>query len=109
MRVTPTVEDTTSTVTVNGAPVVSGTASAPIDLKLGTNIITVAVTAEDGVTKSMYTVTVIRGYPDTTAPIVTVNKPGRGATVVGPKGGATLASGSASDNVGVAQVLVSLN
>jgi len=51
---------TTSTITVNGTPVTSGTASAPIPLNIGTNTIKITVTAQDGITKQTYTVTVTR-------------------------------------------------
>lgn len=58
--VTPTVTDLTATLTVNGTPVVSGNASAPIPLSIGSNTITVVVTAQDGVTQTTYTITVTR-------------------------------------------------
>jgi len=53
--VTPTAHDPTATIRVNGAAVVSGTASAPIDLSSGRATVTVVVTAEDGVTAITYT------------------------------------------------------
>ena len=59
-KVTPVVADATATVTVNGTAVTSGTASAPITLNVGSNSITTIVTAQDGVTKMTYTVTVTR-------------------------------------------------
>ncbi|WP_213413342.1 cadherin-like beta sandwich domain-containing protein, partial [Xylanibacillus composti] len=59
LTVTPTVADSTATVTVNGTAVTSGSASDPIPLSVGDNPITVVVTAEDGTTKT-YTVTVTR-------------------------------------------------
>lgn len=58
--VTPAVDDSTATVTVNGTPVVSGSPSAPLGLVVGTNVITTTVTAQDGVTTKTYTVTVTR-------------------------------------------------
>ncbi len=62
MTVTPTVDDTTATVKVNGTPVVSGTASGPITLNLNTTtVITTVVTAKDGTTTKTYTITVPRG------------------------------------------------
>jgi len=60
INVTPTTSDTGATVKVNGTHVVSGTASLPISLNAGPNIITVAVTAQDGTTTKTYTVTVNR-------------------------------------------------
>ncbi len=60
ITVTPTTSDAGATVSVNGTAVPSGTASAPIALIVGTNIITTVVTAQDGLTKSTYTITVTR-------------------------------------------------
>ncbi len=59
IEVTPTTAVGTSTVMVNGDTVVSGSASAPIALNVGTNTITVVVTAEDSSTKT-YTIDVTR-------------------------------------------------
>ena len=59
LTATPTVSDTTASVTVNGVTVGSGSASGPIALAVGPNVVTMAVTAQDGTTKS-YTVTVTR-------------------------------------------------
>jgi hypothetical protein len=55
---TPTVADATATVTVNNVAVASGTASGAITLSLGSNVLTVVVTAQDGVTTRTYTVDV---------------------------------------------------
>ena len=63
ITVTPTVADVTSTVTVNGTPVTSGTASGVINLSVGTNAITVTVTAQNGTTTKTYTVNVTRSTP----------------------------------------------
>ncbi|MCI3926216.1 cadherin-like beta sandwich domain-containing protein [Paenibacillus sp. TRM 82003] len=61
IAVTPTVAESHATVRVNGgAPIASGTASAPINLNVGANPITVQVTAQDGTTTKTYTVTVTR-------------------------------------------------
>jgi len=60
ITVTPTLADATATVTVNGTNVASRTASGPIPLNVGPNTITTVVTAQDGTTKSTYTVTVTR-------------------------------------------------
>ena len=65
VKVTPTVADTTAGVTVDGATVASGAASAARPLALGANVIAVAVTAEDGSTRR-YTVTVTRQSGDAT-------------------------------------------
>jgi hypothetical protein len=58
--VTPTVEDTNAMVTVNGTAVISGNPSESIFLGQGDTVITVMVTAEDGVTTRTYTITVTR-------------------------------------------------
>ncbi|MGD0153955.1 MAG: putative Ig domain-containing protein, partial [Thermacetogeniaceae bacterium] len=60
VTVTPTAADTTATVRVNGAPVASGAASGPISLIVGSNTISVVVTAQDGTTIKAYTITATR-------------------------------------------------
>ncbi|PWK13487.1 cadherin-like beta sandwich domain-containing protein [Tumebacillus permanentifrigoris] len=60
LTVTPTVADSTATIEVNGVPVTSGNASAPISLTVGENTIIVVVTAQDGSTEQTYTLTVTR-------------------------------------------------
>ena len=47
-----------ATVTVNGTTVVSGATSTPVALSVGTNTITMVVTAGNGITQKTYTVTV---------------------------------------------------
>ena len=56
LTVTPTVTEPNASVTVNGTPVVSGTASQPITRSAGSQSIVVKVTAQDGVTTSTYSV-----------------------------------------------------
>jgi Cadherin-like beta sandwich domain/Domain of unknown function (DUF4073) len=58
IRVTPTVADANATVMVNGS-----SALLPIYLNVGDNTITIIVTAEDGISKKTYTVTVTRANP----------------------------------------------
>jgi hypothetical protein len=55
LLVTPTPNHGGATVTVNG-----GSAATPVALSVGPNVITVVVTAQDGVTTQSYTVTVER-------------------------------------------------
>lgn len=57
--VTPNVHDPTASVTINGTPVNSGTASDPVLLSVGDNTIATVVTAADGTTKT-YTVVITR-------------------------------------------------
>ena len=59
VTVTPTTTYSTASVTVNGVPVVSGTASASIPLSVGQNNISILVTAVNGLNQT-YTVTVTR-------------------------------------------------
>jgi len=61
IRVIPTAESTAATIKVNDVVVASGTPSQPIDLAVGSdNVITVQVTAENGVTTRSYGITVTR-------------------------------------------------
>ena len=60
IKVTPTTNYIKATVTVNGAAVTSGSASASLPLNLGSNTITMVVTAQDGIATKTYTLTVIR-------------------------------------------------
>ena len=60
ITVTPTVAGEGATITVNGSSVASGTASAPIALGVGPNLITTLVRAQDGITTRSYTVNVNR-------------------------------------------------
>ncbi|WP_165452623.1 cadherin-like beta sandwich domain-containing protein [Paenibacillus thalictri] len=60
VTVTPTTADGSAAVTVNGVPVDSGVASASLPLIVGSNTISMEVTAENGTTKKTYTVTVTR-------------------------------------------------
>ncbi|HTK20459.1 MAG TPA: cadherin-like beta sandwich domain-containing protein, partial [Mucilaginibacter sp.] len=59
VAVTPTATDPNSTIKVNGAIVISGSPSGSIPLQVGSNVITVVVTAQDGTTVT-YTITVSR-------------------------------------------------
>ena len=60
LTVTPTVNDYRATVKVNGQTVPSGQPSDPIALKVGQTRIAVEITAQNGVTKTTYTLTVTR-------------------------------------------------
>jgi gliding motility-associated-like protein len=57
--------DATATATVQGAPVFSNTASQDITLNPGNNVITVVITAQDGITKNTYTITIYKAIPPT--------------------------------------------
>jgi gliding motility-associated-like protein len=60
LTVTPTLADATASITVNGTVVASGSASSGISLNVGSNSISVAVTAQDGTTVNTYTLSVTR-------------------------------------------------
>jgi gliding motility-associated-like protein len=60
ISVTPTLSDPAANLQVNGTQVGSGNTSTFILLSIGNNTITILVTAQDGVTKNTYTVTVYR-------------------------------------------------
>src|SRR6185437_6737392 len=60
VTVTPATADPNAVITVNGAPLASGTASTAIALNVGDNIINIVTTAPDGVSSKTYTVTVTR-------------------------------------------------
>jgi hypothetical protein len=59
---TPTVADANASVTVNGSPVMSGSATGTLGLLVGATTLTVTVTAQDRTTRT-YTVTVTRAAP----------------------------------------------
>ena len=63
INVTPTATQANATITVNGTAVNSGSSSGSIALNVGTNTVTTIVTAQDGVTTRIYTVTVNRLTP----------------------------------------------
>ncbi len=60
ISITPTATTTNALITVNGSPATSGAVFGPVALNLGSNTITVKVTAQDGITTKTYTVTVTR-------------------------------------------------
>lgn len=60
ITVTPIVTDSTATVKVNNTPVASGSTSSAIPLSVGSNAITVLVTAQDATTIETYVVVIIR-------------------------------------------------
>lgn len=57
---TPTAQDPDATITVNGQVVVSGAASNPINLNVGSNPVTVTVKSPDTTVTKTYTVTITR-------------------------------------------------
>ena len=65
ITLTPTTTDAGATVKIGGIDVTSGTASGSISLNVGTTVISVVVTAENGTTRT-YSVTVSRPSNDAT-------------------------------------------
>jgi len=94
LTVTPTLADAAASVKVNGTSVASGTASGPITLNTGSNLITIAVTAADQVTTKTYTVNVTYVQPSaciySVSPLDLSNRPAAGGpasiTVTVPAG-----------------------
>ncbi|NRY61720.1 X2-like carbohydrate binding domain-containing protein [Clostridium beijerinckii] len=78
IKVTPTTGDSHAVLKVNGNTVISGNTSDNIPLNVGSNIINVIVTAQDGTTTTSYTVTVIRAATIPGAPMITSVVPGNG-------------------------------
>jgi subtilisin family serine protease len=66
LRVTPTATNPNATISVNGVAVPSGTPTAPLTMAVGTNTITILVTAESGATRT-YTITAARAVPSNNA------------------------------------------
>ena len=64
VKLTPTVRETTSTVTVKGVAVTSGSESAALPLSVGDNPVTIRVTGGDGTTTRDYTIAIKRSAPD---------------------------------------------
>jgi hypothetical protein len=60
LTVIPALTESAASVKVNGVAVASGSASGSIPLSVGSNTLTVLVTAQDGTTTKTYTVTVTR-------------------------------------------------
>ncbi|MBI5963735.1 MAG: cadherin-like beta sandwich domain-containing protein [Chloroflexi bacterium] len=79
LTVTPTLTDSNASVKVNGAAVISGSASTPITLNVGGNLISVLVTAENGVNTQTYSITVTRAVAPTYT--ITGNAGGPGVTI----------------------------
>lgn len=63
ITLTPTVASPTSTVKVNGAPVITGSPSLPVFMLPGANAIPIVVTAQNGSTTKTYSVVVTRMSP----------------------------------------------
>jgi len=63
VKITPTTQDATATVKVNGVTVASGTASGSIALNVGTTLINTVVTAQDGTTTKTYSITFTKPGP----------------------------------------------
>jgi len=100
MTVTPSTNDPNATVTVDGVAVLSGSASQSLPLVVGANTITIAVTAQDGVTTQPYTLVVTR--PKSPNDNLSALKPGTG--VISP----TFSSATTSYTETVANTVTSI-
>jgi len=77
--------DPTATAKIDGSVASNGTPSIGVPLRVGSNTINIVVTAQDGVTRNTYTVTVYRGEPAasiTATNILTPNGDGKNDTWV---------------------------
>jgi len=83
ITVTPTATQPQATIAVNDIPVDSGTPSGPINLSMGSNFITVLVTAQDGLATMTYTINVIRALAPTVTTLTATNVTGTTATLSG--------------------------
>lgn len=83
ITVTPTAMHPQATIAVNGTPVNSGTATGAISLAMGSNLITVLVTAPDGIATTTYTLDVIRALAPTATTLTASNITGTTATLSG--------------------------
>ena len=68
VTLTPAVRHTGARVRIGGREVPGGQASAPVPLAVGSNAITLTVTAEDGITTRAYTLTLARAGAHAEAP-----------------------------------------
>lgn len=68
--VTPAVTESHASVSVNGVTIAAGGSSGRIDLNIGSNPITVQITAQDGVTTRSYALDVTRAAPPPPLPEV---------------------------------------
>jgi uncharacterized repeat protein (TIGR02543 family) len=99
ITVTPTRTQANATIAVNGAAVTSGSASGAISLNVGSNTITVVVTAQDGTTTKSYTVTVTR-----LSNVATLSALALSSGTLSP----TFASGTTSYTASVANAVTSI-
>ncbi len=86
IQVIPTSKDPNASITVNGVPVVSGTASQDIPLAIGPNLITTVITAAVGSSSKTVYITVNRAGPSSNAEIKTITTTPKEATLVGVTG-----------------------
>lgn len=82
LTVTPTAQDATANITVNGAEVASGNASSAIPLSVGNNTINIVVTTKNGNTKT-YSIVVTRAEAESPYISRTLTDTRTGITVSG--------------------------
>jgi gliding motility-associated-like protein len=105
ITVTPTASNAFSTITVNGAPVISGNPSQIIGLISGINNITIVVTAQNGTNTRTYSLAVTKapGLPGSTFQAVALYQGNGGAT---PADGINVREGISPNGDGINDVLV---
>lgn len=79
----PTARSSGASIQINGIPVSSGVVSSPIALQVGTNVISITVTAEDGCTQQTYTLKVTKYRAVYEPELRTLSDIGTGLTVSG--------------------------
>jgi len=98
VKVTPTLSDTTASLTVNGVSVAKGSQSGSIILSVGSNTITTVVTAQDGTSTKTYTVTVTRAASTSTNANLSALSQSPGILLPGFSSGTTSYTASVSNS-----------
>ncbi len=80
VTITPTAADKGTSIRIRDASVVSNSASAPVSLSLGSNLVAVEVTAPNGKAKKTYTIDFVRRLPNYDGEWVGISKYGSGTT-----------------------------
>lgn len=107
--VTSSVADATAVLRVNGRDTASGVASAPVALRVGSNTITVAATAEDTQTTTTRTITIMRDAPNLDLSSLTVSSGTLSPAFDAATTGYTLALPFATSSIDVAAAAVEPN
>lgn len=101
--ITPVAEQANATIRVNGSPVNSGIASGIILLNVGSNTISIVVTAQDGTTSKTYTITITREAAILSS-VSTLSSLSLSAGILNPAFSSSVRSYSAYVNNGISSV-----